>query len=158
MTADNLTFETWQIVHGIAYFAKGHIYWLSVFHTPTNLNYNYLNYLIPSRNTSYNKSLTSTTNTMHYFISVPSLFALILSATAVSGAPALDTTSVGEVPFTFTSWVEGMIANPNGNHLSPDEAVDAVYNTSSIQLGKRVWCDVEASHPRTNVRLLSVFK
>lgn len=107
-------------------------------------------------NTSYDKSLTSTTNTMYFYVSVTSLFALSLSATAVSGAPALDTTSLGEVPFTFTSWIDGMIANPNGNHLSPDEAVDAAYNGSSLQLGKRVWCDVEASHPRTNVRLLPI--
>ncbi|OAK96088.1 hypothetical protein IQ06DRAFT_308902 [Phaeosphaeriaceae sp. SRC1lsM3a] len=89
---------------------------------------------------------------MYFYVSVTSLFALSLSATAVSGAPALDTTSLGEVPFTFTSWIDGMIANPNGNHLSPDEAVDAAYNGSSLQLGKRVWCDVEASHPRTNAR------
>jgi hypothetical protein len=88
---------------------------------------------------------------MFLSVSVPSLLAVILSDIAASGTPVLDTTSVGEVPCTFTSWIDGMIANPNGNHLSPDEAVDAAYNVSSLQLGKRVWCDVEHSHPRTNV-------
>ncbi|OAK97778.1 hypothetical protein IQ06DRAFT_296081 [Phaeosphaeriaceae sp. SRC1lsM3a] len=93
---------------------------------------------------------------MYFSVYSLSLFALILSATTISAAPAPDTTSADEAPFTFSSWIDGILADPNGNHLSPHEAVAAA-NRTAARLGKRAICDDQANHFQpANVRFLSV--
>jgi hypothetical protein len=71
---------------------------------------------------------------------IPALALLILSA-SVAAVPTTSKTSV--VPFTFVQWIEDIIANPNGDNLTPDEAVaakNAAYAAAN-QLDKRApWC------------------
>ncbi|KAH8724868.1 hypothetical protein GQ44DRAFT_707950 [Phaeosphaeriaceae sp. PMI808] len=54
--------------------------------------------------------------------SLPILTLLTLSA-SVAAIPTAASTS--GTTFTFTQWIEDIIANPNGDHLTPDEAVAA---------------------------------
>lgn len=48
------------------------------------------------------------------------LIALLTLATSVTAAPATSATT-----FTFAQWIEDIIANPDGDHLTPEEAVAA---------------------------------
>ncbi|KAJ0277416.1 hypothetical protein COL940_007770 [Colletotrichum noveboracense] len=62
------------------------------------------------------------------------------------------------VPFSFEKWAEDIIANPNGNHPSPEEAIALAFNqTSTDGLEKRqadvadaVWC-IDFIAARANV-------
>lgn len=71
--------------------------------------------------------------------SLPTL-ALIALATSVAAIPTASTTAAA--PFTFAQWVEDIIANPDGDHLTPEQAVAAknaaVASTNSLD--KRAWC------------------
>lgn len=71
------------------------------------------------------------------------LFALCI---AVIAAPAPADTSL-ETPFTFSSWIEAIIANPSGSHLTAAEAVavanisQAVATRAKRQRQVFVWCE-----------------
>lgn len=73
--------------------------------------------------------------------------ALFLSAFV---AALFRTTITDLKEFTFVQWVEDIIADPDGNHLSPEEAV-AAKNAAveATPLLKRAYC--EESWPRANV-------
>jgi hypothetical protein len=59
----------------------------------------------------------------------------VLALTPVIGALAVPDTSVGtrsadEIErFSFVKWVDDMIANPGGTHLSPEQAYEAWQRT-----------------------------
>lgn len=71
---------------------------------------------------------------------------LILSVLATLGAAsvvaALPQKVDQAVPFSFENWVEDIISNPNGDYMSPEEAVKAWEITSETtgSLNKRVTC------------------
>jgi hypothetical protein len=75
------------------------------------------------------------TTTADAMVNFASAALAILALTPVIGAVALpDTTvaasSAGEVErFSFVKWVDDMIANPNGTHLSPEQAYEAWQTT-----------------------------
>lgn len=72
------------------------------------------------------------------------LLALAASATA---APTTDATSVTH--FTFSQWIEGIIADPHGDHLSPEEAVaakQAAEAAANPLLKKRMTCGAVAHY------------
>jgi hypothetical protein len=52
-------------------------------------------------------------------LSLP-LLAVLALAVSVTAAPATSATS-----FTFAQWIEDIIANPDGDHLTPEQAVEA---------------------------------
>ncbi|KAH7138698.1 hypothetical protein B0J11DRAFT_500900 [Dendryphion nanum] len=66
-----------------------------------------------------------------------SLLAMCISVTAI---PSLSTSSTA--PFTFAQWIEDIITNPDGDHLTPEEAVAAknAAEASRNPLTKRAWC------------------
>lgn len=57
---------------------------------------------------------------------LPALATLALAA-LTTAAPTTQTDSV-EV-FSFSKWVDGIIANPHGDNLTPEEAVEAYYKS-----------------------------
>ncbi|KAI8227174.1 hypothetical protein K4K53_005996 [Colletotrichum sp. SAR 10_77] len=63
---------------------------------------------------------------------------LIAAAPTVTDA-GIDVRAVNvAVPFSFEKWAEDIIANPNGNHPSPEEAIALAFNeTSTDGLEKR---------------------
>lgn len=66
------------------------------------------------------------------------LSALVALSTSVAAAPSAPTST----EFTFAQWIEDIIADPTGDHLSPEEAVAAKNDAvASISLGKRLNCD-----------------
>lgn len=77
------------------------------------------------------------------------LVALAMAA-SVAAAPAPGTSGT---TFSFSQWVEDIIANPD-TALSPDEAIEAakaaIVTRSAGGLQKRVWCD--NTPVRANVR------
>lgn len=79
------------------------------------------------------------------------LAALSTSALAAPSSPSAAPAAAAD--FSFAQWVEDIIANPAGAHLSPSEAVEAknaavAASTSPFQ--KRVNCDRDWA--RANVR------
>ena len=73
--------------------------------------------------------------------------ALLALSTSVAAAPSAPTST----EFTFAQWIEDIIADPTGSHLSPAEAVAAKNAAvASNTLGKRINCD--QSWGRANVR------
>lgn len=75
-------------------------------------------------------------------LAVMSLSALVMARPDAKG------TTAG--PFTFAQWIEDIIADPHGDHLSPEEAVAAKNAAVAANpLEKRVWCDQNL--PRANV-------
>lgn len=73
-----------------------------------------------------------------------------LAALALAALVAAIPTTTSTAPFTFVQWVEDIIANPEGDHLSPEEAV-AAKNAAveALPLLKRANCD--QNWPRANV-------
>lgn len=76
---------------------------------------------------------------------------LLLAALAAPSSPSAAPAAAAD--FSFAQWVEDIIANPAGAHLSPSEAVEAknaavAKSTSPFQ--KRVNCDRDWA--RANVR------
>lgn len=82
---------------------------------------------------------------------------LLALSTSAAAAPSTSTST----EFTFVQWIEDIIADPAGDHLSPEEAVAAKNAAMSNTLQKRVNCDqpwgsanvrlpqhAPASHPR----------
>ncbi len=69
----------------------------------------------------------------------------VACASAIPTAQAPDTTSTTE-PFSFSTWIEGIIADPDGTHLTPEEAVaakQASVNASTsggLQTRGAAWC------------------
>ena len=63
----------------------------------------------------------------------PTLFALALLAVshAVEAAPTAEVAGSITSTFSFQDWVEGIIANPNGNNLTPAEAVETFYASAN---------------------------
>lgn len=57
---------------------------------------------------------------VHYFLAT---LAFLAVSTSVSATPTAEKVSV--VPFTFVQWIKDIIAEPNGDHMSPEEAVAA---------------------------------
>ena len=82
-----------------------------------------------------------------------SLPALALLALSVSAA-AVPAANPPAAPFTMTQWIEGIIADPAGDHLTPEEAVAAWNATraSAGSLDRRASCWEGGQHPRANVR------
>ncbi|KAH7137919.1 hypothetical protein B0J11DRAFT_500176 [Dendryphion nanum] len=75
---------------------------------------------------------------LHHTLAVLTVLALSASIKAV---PTAETTPA---VFSFSNWIEGIIADPNGNHLTPEEAVAAARNAaraSSRSVEKRAWCN-----------------
>jgi hypothetical protein len=73
--------------------------------------------------------------------------ALLALSTSVAAAPSAPTSN----EFTFAQWIEDIIADPTGDHLSPEEAVAAKNAAvASNTLGKRINCD--QNWGRANVR------
>lgn len=68
---------------------------------------------------SFQKILATYTSINMVHFSLP-VFGLLALAASVTAAPATSGTT-----FTFEKWVEDIISNPNGNHLSPEQAVEA---------------------------------
>ncbi|KAL1852478.1 hypothetical protein Daus18300_012159 [Diaporthe australafricana] len=64
-----------------------------------------------------------------------------LAALAFTALVAAVPTTTSTAPFTFVQWVEDIIANPDGDHLSPEEAVAA--KNAAVAAGpiKRVNCE-----------------
>ena len=86
--------------------------------------------------------------------SLPALALLALSASAAT-VPAANPPAA---PFSMMQWIEGIIADPTGDNLTPEEAVAAWNATraSAGSLAKRVNCwDGVNYYRRANVRLLS---
>jgi hypothetical protein len=72
--------------------------------------------------------------------------AVLALSTSVTAGPLEHT------DFTFAQWVEDVIANPNGNHLSPSEVVAAIYETrASSPTLKRASCETSGDWGRANV-------
>ncbi|KAF6812942.1 hypothetical protein CMUS01_12954 [Colletotrichum musicola] len=84
------------------------------------------------------------------FIRAASLLALVPSISAApTTAEALEVRAETEV-FSFEKWAEDIIANPGGNHLSPDEAVALAFNQTSTDehtIQKRASCNIVAGSP-----------
>ncbi|UQC90483.1 uncharacterized protein CLUP02_16013 [Colletotrichum lupini] len=56
----------------------------------------------------------------------------------IAAAPTAAEATEQNVPFSFEKWAEDIIANPNGQHPSPEEAMALAFNqTSSDGLEKR---------------------
>lgn len=83
-------------------------------------------------------------------IGLPAL-AFLATISMVAAAPA-ETKA-----FTFSQWIEDIIANPDGDHLSPEQAVAAKLAAieSDGSLGKRAWC--QAGFADANVSCSSTF-
>lgn len=79
---------------------------------------------------------------------IPVLFALSASVSADPLKPS---------SFTFCQWVEDIIADPNGIHLSPSEAVAAVdeARAGTTTLLRRANCETSGDWGRANVRTCS---
>ncbi|KAM5345694.1 hypothetical protein ACJ41O_011555 [Fusarium nematophilum] len=80
-----------------------------------------------------------------------STLAILASASVVAGMPStspagslsLASNHDAQQPFSFESWVESIIANPDGDHLSPEEAVKAAEASRTGgegSLDERAWC------------------
>ena len=79
-----------------------------------------------------------------YFLSS----ALLALFTSVTAGPLKGT------DFILTQWVEDVIAGPNGNHLSPSEAVAAIDEArASTSTLKRANCETSGNWGRANVRM-----
>lgn len=87
------------------------------------------------------------------------LATLALSAcvAAIPDAAACDRAVNSTATFTFSEWIEGIIANPGGEHLTPLEAVEAknvaIAGSPDLPLSKRYNCD--QTWGRANVSSLS---
>lgn len=55
----------------------------------------------------------------------------LMTLSWLQAAMAVPTTS--EKPFSFAEWVEGMIANPNDQHLTAEEAIAAWYTSAPLR-------------------------
>ncbi|KAG8170183.1 hypothetical protein KVR01_000928 [Diaporthe batatas] len=73
---------------------------------------------------------------MHCF-APHALVALALSA-LVAAVPTTSSTT----PFSFVQWVEDIIANPDGDHPSPEEAVAMKAAEGSHPIVKRANCNL----------------
>lgn len=62
---------------------------------------------------------------------VNSALPVFLAMLAISRAVGAVPTAAAAVPFTFGQWVEDIIANPDGDHLTADEAVQAFYASAN---------------------------
>ncbi|KAJ3456970.1 hypothetical protein MRS44_014111 [Fusarium solani] len=54
-----------------------------------------------------------------------STVAILASSSLVMAMPAPASNDNGAQAFSWENWVEGIIADPNGSHLSPEDAVEA---------------------------------
>jgi hypothetical protein len=59
------------------------------------------------------------------------LFLASLALAPALALPAAAPTEVDSEVFSFGKWIDGIIDNPDGNHLTPEEAVSA-WSASSI--------------------------
>ena len=62
---------------------------------------------------------------------VNSALPVFLAMLAISRAVGAVPTAAAAAPFTFGQWVEDIIANPDGDHLTADEAVQAFYASAN---------------------------
>lgn len=76
---------------------------------------------------------------------------LTLSALAILVSTSLVTALPAAQPFSVESWVNDIIANPDGNHLSPEEAAKQYSQPTEGSLDKRATCHDTAYAP-ANVR------
>ncbi|KAK2043093.1 hypothetical protein LZ31DRAFT_555490 [Colletotrichum somersetense] len=74
------------------------------------------------------------------FIRAAGLLALVPLVVAAPAAAAdnIEVRAAEAVPFSFEKWADDIIANPNGQHPSPEEAIALAFNqTSTDGLEKR---------------------
>ncbi|KAM0420398.1 hypothetical protein ACHAPT_011818 [Fusarium lateritium] len=65
---------------------------------------------------------------------------LTLSALAILASTSLVAAMPAAQPFSVESWANDIIANPNGDHLSPEEAAKAYARPAEGSLDKRATC------------------
>ncbi|TDZ29455.1 hypothetical protein C8034_v000383 [Colletotrichum sidae] len=67
------------------------------------------------------------------FVRVAGLLALVplIAAAPAASEANIDVREAEVVPFSFEKWAEDIIANPNGKHLSPEEAFAVGFNQTS---------------------------
>lgn len=80
---------------------------------------------------------------MHSF--APHVLVSLALTALVAAVPAASSTT----PFSFAQWVEDIIANPDGDHLSPEEAVARKAAEASHPVVKRANCN--QNFPRADV-------
>jgi len=64
---------------------------------------------------------------MPYFKMVNPAFAALAVLALSHIVGAFPTASTAKSSFSFVDWVDGIIANPDGEHLTPEEAVAAFH-------------------------------
>lgn len=87
---------------------------------------------------------------MHSF-APHALVALALSA-LVAAVPTTSSTT----PFSFVQWVEDIIANPDGDHLSPEEAVAKKAAEGSHDVVKRANCNQNFARADVSSKMVNV--
>jgi hypothetical protein len=60
--------------------------------------------------------------------------ALLAVCHSAGAAPTTPETELVTSSFSFAEWVEGIIANPQGDHLTPEQAI-AAFNASRNNTG-----------------------
>lgn len=73
----------------------------------------------------------------------------VLVTLALSALVTAVLTTSSTTPFSFVQWVEDIIANPDGDHLSPEEAVARKAAEVSHSVVKRANCN--QNFPRADV-------
>ncbi|KAK4225771.1 hypothetical protein QBC38DRAFT_420503 [Podospora fimiseda] len=73
-------------------------------------------------------------------------FSLSALASILALTPVINAVAVPVEPFSFEKWIDGKISNPNGTHLTADEAYEAYMATrldvDAGSLSKRATCNV----------------
>lgn len=93
-----------------------------------------------------------------------STLTLLALSTSVAASPApIATRTDVDTPFTFSQWIEGIIADPNGSHLTAEEAIAASHmkRRSDNHVKRHPYVDCmefipeESSFSPANVRLVN---
>ncbi|KAF4453072.1 hypothetical protein FALBO_16068 [Fusarium albosuccineum] len=75
-----------------------------------------------------------------------SALAILASTSLVAAMPAPAADEAAQ-PFSVERWVDGILADPNGDHLSPEEAAEQYAKHGSRSLDKRATCYDDRSAP-----------
>ncbi|KXH48453.1 hypothetical protein CSIM01_04832 [Colletotrichum simmondsii] len=75
----------------------------------------------------------------------------------IAAAPTAAEATEQNLPFSFERWAEDIIANPNGQHPSPEEAMALAFNQTSSEafVADAVWC-IDFIAARANVQCKAV--
>lgn len=74
----------------------------------------------------------------------------------IAAAPTAAEATEQNVPFSFEKWAEDIIANPNGQHPSPEEAIALAFNQTSS--GSQHILGLLLSHAKDNQKLTVVIQ